>query len=454
MTAEASAANRSEGRGRTLLMLAYYFPPCNCWPTASERSLGFAMGLSELGWRPVIVTRSLRAGTCRCEADSRQPDPYRGFPGDAVHALTLRPLSRRTGPRPDAGSMGRIRSRASIYRRSLADASHLETSNDWVQRAIEEGEAIAADRSIDAVWTTTGPMSSVAIGNHFKRTHGIPWIADIRDSFRRRFFRPGLDVSIRRRVRYRKALLAVRPLDLANARVYVSEGEAESDDGLFSSPPHVIESGFDLRTWQRLHADPPPARSDERLQVLFAGRVYPERTGYDTFFEGVRLFRDRQSSDPSVAVTYLGSNPEQIIRSAERSGVADVVTLGGVVTLERSRRAMMEADLLLLVTASGGSGMPGSKLYEYAAAGPPILAVPGDDDFVAGFLRNADIGTCASTNSEVAAVLERIRSRELARGSWAERSERLAEYAWERRAWHLSRLLDQIQETQREAQPA
>ena len=176
-----------------------------------------------------------------------------------------------------------------------------------------------------------------------------------------------------------------------------------------------------MQAWQRLHAQP-AARSDERLQILFAGRVYPERTGYDTFFEGVRLFRDRRAAGLAVEVLYLGSSPDPFLRSAERNGVADVVTRGGVVSLEASRRAMMETDVLLLVTASGASGMPGGKLYEYGAAGPPILAVPGDDEFVSGLLRETGIGECASTASDVADVLERVRSGALTRGSWAERS--------------------------------
>ena len=157
--------------------------------------------------------------------------------------------------------MGRFRSRARLYRRSLADGKHRETNSDWVTRAIEEGEAIIADQGVDAVWTTSGPASSVAIGHHFKRVHRLPSIADIRDSFKGKFFRPGRDVSIKRRMLYRRTLFAVRPLDLADARVYVSEGEARSDDGLFASTSYVIESGFDMQAWQRLHAQPLPVRT-------------------------------------------------------------------------------------------------------------------------------------------------------------------------------------------------
>ena len=153
-------------------MFAYYFPPCNCWPTASERSLGFAKGLRKLGWHPVVITRSLASGLCRCEADPQQSDPYRGFPEDSVHVVTLRPRSAGPEPRQEANAMGRFRSRARLYRRSVAGPKHRETSSDWVARAIEEGEAIIADQGVDAVWTTSGPASSVTIGNHFDGSTG------------------------------------------------------------------------------------------------------------------------------------------------------------------------------------------------------------------------------------------------------------------------------------------
>ena len=66
-------------------------------------------------------------------------------------------------------------------------------------------------------------------------------------------------------------------------------------------------------------------------------------------------------------------------------------------TQDVARAAMVEADLLLVLppeTPEGG--MPGGKLYEYLAAGPPILAVPGTDQFVMQVLRDTDAGSGAS----------------------------------------------------------
>jgi hypothetical protein len=142
------------------------------------------------------------------------------------------------------------------------------------------------------------------------------------------------------------------------------------------------------------------------------------------------------------------------LRAAERRKVRDLVESGGRVTLEESRRAMTVADALLLVTATGGSGLPGSKVYEYAAAGPPVLAVPGDDEFVSSLFHDTGIGTCAATSSDVAAVLERLQSGELAGESWVDRSRRLAGFTWTSRAQRLSRLIDYVLGSRGEARSA
>ena len=65
--AQALRPELAEGT-RRVLVFAKLFPPCNCWPTASERAVGLARGLSSLGWRPVVITRQLPAEGCTCGA--------------------------------------------------------------------------------------------------------------------------------------------------------------------------------------------------------------------------------------------------------------------------------------------------------------------------------------------------------------------------------------------------
>jgi glycosyltransferase involved in cell wall biosynthesis len=437
-----AVADRFEGRGRTLLMFAYYFPPCTCWPTASERSLGFATGLSELGWRPVIVTREVVDAGCACGPFPTPPEElYRGFPEENVRALSLWHRE----PPARLHHRSRLRYQLRWLRQDLEILLDVK-NDDWVARAIDAGEAILSEREVAAIWTTTGPHSSVRIGEHFKRRFGLPWIADMRDGFMRRSFRPGRRVTLRRRFRVRRTLSTVRGLDLANARIYVEDGEASSDEGLFRSEAHVIPSGFDARSWGqlRLEARHPIRGRDDPLIVLYAGYVYDEREGHDIFFRGLRLFAEQAASHRNVRVEHMGPNPEAFLASAERGGVRESVVSKGRVSLEESRRAMTRADVLLLITASGARGVPGSKVYEYAAAGPPVLAVPGGDDFSASLLHLKGLGTAARTPSDVAAFLQAATQKNAIREPWEARLQRLDGYSWEARSRSLSGLLSSV----------
>ena len=60
---------------------------------------------------------------------------------------------------------------------------------------------------------------------------------------------------------------------------------------------------------------------------------------------------------------------------------------------------MMRADLLLsaFFQRHRRGGIPGGKLYEYLAAGPPILAVDGTDPYVVQVFRDTGGGEGASS---------------------------------------------------------
>ena len=88
--------------------------------------------------------------------------------------------------------------------------------------------------------------------------------------------------------------------------------------------------------------------------------------------------------------------------------------------------------------------MPGGKLYEYLAAGPPILAVDGTDPYVLQVLRDTGAGEGASTPEEIAGVLARRYE------SWrldqpVPRSlDGLGSFTWSARAGQLADLLDSL----------
>ena len=106
---------------------------------------------------------------------------------------------------------------------------------------------------------------------------------------------------------------------------------------------------------------------------------------------------------------------------------------------------MTRADLLLLLAPpTREGGMPGGKLYEYLAAGPPILAVDGTDPYVLQVLRDTGAGEGASTPDEIAGVLaRRYESWRLGRAI-PRQLDGLGSFTWSARAHQLADLLDSL----------
>ena len=428
-----------------MLMFPYLFPPCNCWPTASQRAYGLARGLADLGWTPVVITRRLPVGGCRCGAgreDVAESDSEQDF--EVVRVPTKKWL----GP-PFPNVIERL---AGFV---------MGGSNNWAFQARRAAQWYVARTSVDLVWTTSGPIGSVRLGRFIQRTLSVPWVADLRDSAWRALVMVVGGTGVKAWFLRKRALLLARPLRRADAVVHVTTSEAQADAALIRRPSDVIPSAFDEEAWSRIHAATRPRASSEgTITVLFAGHAYPGRAGYATFFEGVRAYAESpQGSIQPVRIEYLGPTFDIFRVEAERTSLSDALIDRGVVSLTPSREAMHDADALLLVTAPENyGGAPGGKLYEYLAACRPILAVTGLDPFVADVLKRTGHGLCLETADAVTVALAQLAAGSLATPPWP--SPALEEFTWPARSRQLAEVFDRLRPLgtaellRREARPA
>jgi glycosyltransferase involved in cell wall biosynthesis len=310
-----------------------------------------------------------------------------------------------------------------------------EGRDDWRRRALDEGRSVFRERAVDSVWTTSGPYRSIGIGRRLQREFGTPWVADLRDAVARE--PSSNDGHGALRVLGRRRWYPV--LRKASAVTCVSPEEAAMDAETLGRRVEPIPSGFDRATWEsvrrRAAADGPKG---PRFLIVYAGTLHRLHDPA-MFFSGLRRLLDTGVPEQSVAFVYLGHHTARVLAEADRHGVRHVVVADGRVPVREARLAMARADLLLLLASvNGESGIPGGKLYEYLAAGPPILAVPDTDSYVMGVLRDARAGDGASTPDEVAdALLRRYTAwrdgiaisrplRDLGAFSWSARAERVS----------------------------
>jgi len=199
---------------------------------------------------------------------------------------------------------------------------------------------------------------------------------------------------------------ARRILSRATAVVEVTPEHADRDAQWLGRSCKTITSGFDPNQWR--HVTPTADRGEtSKLKVVCAGRLYPGYRTLDPVFAGLRWLRQQDPYAP-VRLVYYGRSENLVRRDAARYGLDDVVECRGFIPPDELRAHLASADVLLLPTNQAGhSGVPGGKFYEYLAARRPILAVPGDDRFVTGVLRETGAGLAATSPDEIAGVLRR-----------------------------------------------
>ena len=301
---------------RSVLMFAYYFPPCVCWPTASMRAEGLATGLTQEGWDPIVVTRG---SGCPClesgpTAPGTEASPQRGIEVRRVdvHPSLVERVWIAASRWRTQGRVGRVSYRlVKPIRKARGLTEH---RNDWRSRALAEGKALLRDRDVQALWTTSGPYLSIGIGRRLQRRHGLTWVADLRDSItRERDWADRLSKVAGHHLRRRW----YRDLKKASAIVGVSPQEAKIDSEALGVPVYPLPSGFDLEAWKSLRmADEQSLERGDRFRILYAGAFYGDRVELGGLvFRGLRRFVDAE--DRTVARS----------RSSTSGGTADISSM-------------------------------------------------------------------------------------------------------------------------------
>jgi glycosyltransferase involved in cell wall biosynthesis len=152
-----------------------------------------------------------------------------------------------------------------------------------------------------------------------------------------------------------------------------------------------ISNGYDPESFE---ANPVPPLSGRSVDVTHLGEIYANRDPA-SFLEAIRgLGPENMPEGQSLRVRFfgrLGTSPHRVEDLIRDGGLEPVVELCGQIPYFESLRAMVRADVLLLLDSPGRrSGVP-AKLYEYLGARRPILALAEPDGDVGWVLRESGV---------------------------------------------------------------
>jgi glycosyltransferase involved in cell wall biosynthesis len=302
----------------------------------------------------------------------------------------------------------------------------------WLPFALRAAREILRERRVDCVLTTSPPQSAHAVGYALRR-RGVPWIAELRDGWTFEPPRPPWPTRAQRSLDER---LERRLLTRADAVVGVTRPIADDAAARLGVAAPLITNGFDPE--DVVAPNDEPLLSREKHAFVYTGRAGVAERRLEPLIEGVRLL---VAESPELAdrleLVFAGPMSEeeaQTLADASTSGFARTV---GALDRPSTLRLQRAAGTLLVLTRGARSEATG-KLFEYLAAGRPILVL-GDETEAARIVRETRTGEAVSATDPEA--ISRAVRRFASGDAPQQRDETsVARYSWA----HLSAQYDEL----------
>ena len=360
-----------------VLLVSFYFPPAG--GGGVQRPLKLAQYLPPLGIETHVLApddprwihrdEGLRVPTQAWVHRARYIGPMGRKPAEELH-----------------GKQGL--ERAATHAKLLGRRALVPDENvSWNLTAIPAAIRLVRRHGIDVVITTSPPNSIHLVGVAVKRATGVRWVADLRDSPVAHVHRRSESAAVRAK---EKVDLGIARLVARSADAIVGVADFISDEVRALEPRGrvvTIPNGSDFDDFEGLAYTP-----GERLRITHAGSFFGKR-------DPRPFLQALSDSGLDIQARFLGDFRSADREWAEGLGLGDRLEL--IPYAPRATSLALQRDseaLLLLIPDAGGrgKGVLSGKVFEYIAAGRPILAAVPPDGAAADLIRETGAGVVAA----------------------------------------------------------
>lgn len=408
---------------KKVLFIAYYFPPMG--GSGVQRSTKFVKYLPQFGWEPLVLTAIKPAAASHDETLLREipenasvsrtrhfdiADRY--AEGDRKKAAKEKEPS----PEEDSAVISEEEEKESAWKRFTtwlkSPLRWLVNFPDrhigWLPWAIPAALKIIRQHQPEIIYITGDPFSSFVMGPLLKILTGKPYVLDFRDEWTGFLSAPG-NVLGRSQSSDLERKLEGWTVRGASKVVSVTEGMAHNLRRTHNRQPSekftVIQNGYDAEDFAE---DSKMKIKGEPFTLSYVGMLGPlhfERS----FFEA---FRQVTVEDASLAkncrVNFVGRVWDSLKPEVE-TYQNENIRFHGYRPHAEAVEILRSSDVLLMLLSSkpGLERAMSGKIYEYIAAGKPILAVTPEGE-VSRFLKTYPRGIHV-LSGDVAGIQQALR---------------------------------------------
>jgi len=399
---------------RTVIIVSYWFAPN---PAVGAKRFSFlAREFTRLGYDVQVITHESRDWT-DWKTDSTLP--LAGHVHRCAEPVKL-PLPRTT-----------LVNRAvnAVLRRLLAP---IGWEYLWAGAAARKALEVAQKFPQGVVIATSPAHASLLAGARIARQRGWPLILDYRDPW-----------SAHQWPRWRRSALAqwfgqrieARLVKQSAARVLNTPAMRTSFEAFFprsdSARNFVIPNGFEAAA----QASPPPR--DGPIDIVHAGEIFKGRSLVPVL-RALAGLRTRHPARPIRVITY-GDLPEAERQRIQAERLGRFIEVRPRIPFSALFAELQRAHLLLAIVGEHMVYSTPYKVYDYMAAGRPILGIAPRGAALFDLLAESGAGVCVDRNDDpgIERVIEKFLTLD-----FAPARTRVDRYRWENLALQYSRVIE------------
>ena len=411
---------------KKVILIAFYFNQVN--EIASKRLRALAKYLPQFGWEPIVIVPDL--GFIPKENDDLNCRIIYTEYEDMFSHFSNKFKKSKSNDFADSSDFSdskdsiefnddKLKDSTSysnpIASRAISIAGEVFAYPDgmkyWHESAFKEASKIMDTEEIDAIISSSWPITCHTIAKDLKEHQDIPWIADLRDLWN---LNPYVSHTFIRN--YFEKRLELKTFENADALTTTTDLAAETLSTLHPKSRIVpILSGYDKDDFKFLEElvskkDDLSSDSPEKLKFIYAGSLYGGKRDPTYLFEAIRQLEDENKLDPSkISIEFYGDSTglEDI---ANRYGLLDIVHIGGKIAHDEVLKKQLNSDVLLLISWDNEKEkmfIPG-KIYEYFALKKPVLSIGYKEGSLKDLIEETKVGYHVSSLESTKEALLKI----------------------------------------------
>lgn len=356
---------------------------------ASKRIRGISKYLPSFGWEPIVIVPKTSNETVKIDNVRVVETDYQ----DMISKF-LPTSNKKTGRKREVSSQEQSNK---LVSKAISIAGEIFAYPDamkyWKKPAIEEASKIIENEKIDAIISTSSPVTAHVIAHELKAKYNIPWIADLRDLWN---LNPYINQNFIKA--YFEKRLEMKTFENVDTLTTTTELAKKTLQTIHPDKKIVsVVSGFNPEDYEITQT-----KNTDKMTLIYAGSLYNGKRDPSMLFDAIsQLINENKIDRNKIVVDFYGDDTNLKKLSVDY-GIEDNVRINGRITQQEVLQKQVDSDVLLLISWMNESEkmfIPG-KVYDCMGCRKPVLSIGYKEGSLKDLISETNIGYHVSDVSE------------------------------------------------------